>query len=60
MVVMFVGIGFVALLTAFVADRFIHRKDTDHELEDRQDRILAKLDSIDARLQRVEGRVTDQ
>ena len=59
MLVMCVGIGFVALLTAFVADRFI-REDAGQDLEERQAQILAKLDSMDERLQRVERRVTDR
>ena len=46
-------LGFVALLTAFVAERFIKasRKDEGHE-----DLVLAKLDSIEARLERLEDR----
>jgi voltage-gated potassium channel len=51
-VLMLVGIGFVALLTAFVAQRFIHAGDD----EKREDRVLAKLDSIEARLARLERR----
>lgn len=53
MTIMSVGIGFVALLTAFVADRFI-RKDVVEEVEEREDQILAKLDAMDARLARLE------
>ena len=44
MTIMAVGIGFVALLTAFVADRFI-RKEVVEEVEEREDQILAKLDA---------------
>lgn len=52
MAIMFVGIGFVALLTAFVADQFIRRETqeiSEHELE-----VLAKLEAIDRRLARIE------
>ena len=45
-------LGFVALLTAFVAERFIRAGGG----EERQDRILTKLDSIEARLERLEDR----
>jgi voltage-gated potassium channel len=48
--VMLVGIGFVALLTAFIADRFVRASG----VEEREDRILAKLDSMEARLKRLE------
>ena len=58
MTIMAVGIGFVALLTAFVADRFI-RKEVVEEVEEREDQILAKLDAIDARLDRLERAVGD-
>ena len=53
MTVMFVGIGFVALLTAFVAQRFL-RPDVE-EAEDREDRILAELGEIRRRLDQLEG-----
>lgn len=52
-VLMFTGIGFVALLTAFVADRFITSED---EGIGRQDEMLAKLESIERRLERIEQR----
>jgi voltage-gated potassium channel len=51
-VLMFVGIGFVALLTAFVADRFIRTSPAAR----REARMLANLESIDARLERLERR----
>jgi voltage-gated potassium channel len=56
MIVMFVGIGFVALLTAFVADRFI-RQDVGEEAEEREDHILAELRTISDRLAAVERRL---
>lgn len=56
MAVMLVGIGFVALLTAYVADRFI-RQDLGEEVEGREDEVLAKLDAISERLERVERRI---
>ena len=48
-VIMLVGIGFVALLTAFIADRFIHGQEV------KEDRILTELREIRARLERLEG-----
>jgi voltage-gated potassium channel len=45
--IMFVGIGFVALLTAFIADRFIYAQ---VEAERKEDQILAELRAIRARL----------
>lgn len=53
MAVMLVGIGFVALLTAFVADRFI-RQDTAPEVDRIEDEVLAELREIGARLDRLE------
>jgi voltage-gated potassium channel len=53
-ILMFVGVGFVALLTAFVADRFIR---SDEEGFGRQDEMLAKLESIEDRLKRLEQRI---
>jgi voltage-gated potassium channel len=41
-VVMIVGIGFVAFVTAFIADRFIS---TSQEVEAREDQVLAELRS---------------
>jgi voltage-gated potassium channel len=52
-VIMLVGIGFVAMVTAFIADRFIQ---TGRETEDREDRVLAKLEAIENRLARLEQR----
>jgi voltage-gated potassium channel len=57
--VMFVGIGFVALLTAFVADRFIKR-DVEPEVMGREDELMAKLSEISDRLERVEAAVRRQ
>lgn len=48
--IMLVGIGFVALLTAFIADRFIHGQEV------KEDRILAELREIRERLERIESR----
>lgn len=50
--IMLVGIGFVALLTAFVADRFINASTA---TEAKEDLILAELRSISARLDHLEG-----
>jgi voltage-gated potassium channel len=49
-VIMLVGIGFVALLTAFIADRFIAGQ------EAKEDQILNELREIRARLEQLEGR----
>jgi voltage-gated potassium channel len=49
-VIMLVGIGFVALLTAFIADRFIKGQ------EEKEDRVLAELREIRERLERLEAR----
>jgi hypothetical protein len=55
---MLVGIGFVALLTAFIADRFIN---VQAGTEAKEDLILAELRSISARLEVLEdaARQTD-
>jgi voltage-gated potassium channel len=50
--IMFVGIGFVALLTAFIADRFISAEEV---AEEKDDLILAELRAINARLERLEA-----
>lgn len=62
MAVMVVGIGFVALLTAYVADRFIRRElaPVEEDVEDRQLQMLAKLDSISERLERVERQIASR
>lgn len=52
MMIMLVGIGFVALLTAFIADRFIHQQQASGEKEDR---IIAELQEIKRRLGQLEG-----
>jgi voltage-gated potassium channel len=49
--IMLVGIGFVALLTAFIADRFIN---VQAGTEAKEDLILAELRSISARLEVLE------
>jgi len=55
-VVMFAGIGFVALLTAFVADRFV-KKDVGERVEEREERVLAELQAIGDRLSALEKRI---
>jgi voltage-gated potassium channel len=55
MVVMFVGIGFVALLTAFIADRFIRRTE-EEEISDHERHVLTELRRINERLDRLEER----
>jgi voltage-gated potassium channel len=51
MAIMLVGIGFVALLTAFIADRFIQGQ---RETGAKEDLILSELREIRARLERLE------
>jgi voltage-gated potassium channel len=53
MIVMAAGIGFVALLTAFAADRFIRKAEAVGE----QEEIVAKLVSVSERLERIERRL---
>jgi voltage-gated potassium channel len=53
--IMLVGIGFVALLTAFIADRFINLSE---ETEAKEDLILAELRAISARLDDLEAGVS--
>jgi voltage-gated potassium channel len=50
--IMMIGIGFVALLTAFIADRFIN---LGAETERKEDLILSELRSIRARLDELEA-----
>jgi voltage-gated potassium channel len=54
--IMLVGIGFVALLTAFIADRFIN---VSTAAEAKEDLILEELQSISARLDGLERRLED-
>lgn len=51
-VIMLVGIGFVALLTAFIADRFINQSKA---TEAKEDQILGELRAIRLRLDALEG-----
>lgn len=53
MIIMFVGIGFVALLTGFLADRFINRPRSD-EVDEERGEILRELRQISDRLDRLE------
>jgi hypothetical protein len=53
MIVMAAGVGFVALLTAFAADRFVRRA----EAVGRQDGMVAKLIGISDRLEQIERRL---
>jgi voltage-gated potassium channel len=51
-VVMMVGIGFVAVLTAAAAERFIRAREAEQqraELNDRLDEVLRRLDAIERR-----------
>jgi voltage-gated potassium channel len=53
MIIMFAGIGFVALVTGFVADRFINRQRSD-EATEAPGEILRELRQISERLERLE------
>jgi voltage-gated potassium channel len=59
-IVMLAGIGFVALLTAFVADRFIREDDEAAATVARQIEIIDKLDAVSERLERVERELNSQ
>lgn len=52
MAIMFVGIGFVALLTAFIADRFVHQQ---KEAAAKEDQILSELREIRDQLKKLES-----
>jgi voltage-gated potassium channel len=56
MMIMLVGIGFVALLTAFIADRFIQGQ---KQTRAQEEEILAELHAIGARLANLESNATD-
>jgi len=51
--IMVTGIGFVAFLTAYAADRFI-RYEVQEDAEASEKRVIERLDQIDPRLQRLE------
>jgi voltage-gated potassium channel len=51
--IMVVGISFVALLTGFLADRFI-RHEVEEDAETHEKHVLERLEQIDQRLQRLE------
>jgi voltage-gated potassium channel len=58
MAIMFVGIGFVALVTAFIAERFV-RKDVEEEaaaVGAVEDRILAELQRLSAEVAALQAR----
>jgi voltage-gated potassium channel len=51
-VVMVVGIGFVAIITAAAAERFMRRREAEAEraeLRERLDEVLRRLDDLDRR-----------
>ena len=58
MLIMFVGIGFVALVTAFIAERFV-RKDVEGDAAGvgaKEDRILAELQRLSAEVAALQAR----
>jgi hypothetical protein len=47
---MFTGIGFVAVLTAAAADRFLRSpREEERRIEERLNQIIARLDALDER-----------
>ncbi len=56
MAIMLVGIGFVALLTAFIADRFVQGQ---REVGAKEDLILTELQEIRLRLENLESTGSD-
>ena len=47
---MFTGIGFVAVLTAAAAERFVRqRREEERRVEDRLDQIIDRLDALERR-----------
>jgi voltage-gated potassium channel len=56
--VILVGIGFVALLTAAAAQRFISpsAQEAEAEFDEKEQQVIARLDDIAARLERLEQR----
>jgi voltage-gated potassium channel len=53
MMVMVVGIGFVALLTAAAAERFVRRSGEPPAADERLERLQARLDAIEGELRRI-------
>ena len=51
--IMLAGIGFVALLTAYVAERFVN---TSHAVSEHEEHLVAELRTISERLHRLEAR----
>lgn len=62
--VMLVGIGFVAILTAALAERFVSREvqqetaSVSADVEHAEDMVLAELRAVTARLQQIEARLS--
>jgi voltage-gated potassium channel len=52
MAIMMIGIGFVALLTAFIADRFVHQQ---RAVASKEDQILKELQEIRTRLDHLQS-----
>lgn len=48
-VVMFAGIGFIAVLTASAAERFVRARQADDDVRERLDEVIARLDRIEHR-----------
>ena len=63
-VVMLVGIGFVAVVTGAIAQRFVVTEDTvtegNRETMELQEAMLAKLDALHTRLDGLEQRIAER
>jgi voltage-gated potassium channel len=58
-VVMLVGIGFIALITAAAADRFVsQRREADRAAEAERHELLSAIQEVGGRLERLERRLT--
>jgi exonuclease VII small subunit len=47
---MFIGIGFLALLTATVASAFVKQEERPEEMRERLDEVVERLERIERRL----------
>lgn len=54
-IIMIVGIGFLAILTGAIAERFIHGRSSREQMQDVEERILGELRAVEERLSRVAG-----
>jgi voltage-gated potassium channel len=57
--IVIVGLSFVSFLTAFIADRFVH-KEVQADVKTHEEHVLERLDHIASRLDRVEQQIGEQ